>query len=99
MKIVNVKRFVSSFFIVLGLITLIFVFFSNKSYSKSNKGYKSELVVSGDTIWEIAKNEKLSNEYYKNKDIRFIAYDIQKINNITNTNILEGQELLIPIFE
>lgn len=98
LKIVNIKKFVTSIMIMLGIITLIYMVFSNKSYSKTEEKYKTEIIVSGDTIWEIAKNEKDTNEYYKNKDIRYIAYDIQNINNLSNSNLIEEQEILIPTY-
>ena len=31
------------------------------------------------------------------KDIREIIYEVEKLNNITNANIYEGQTLYLPI--
>jgi hypothetical protein len=98
LKIVNVKKFITSTLIVLGIIALVYTIFSNKSFSKTEVKFKTETIVSGDTIWEIAKNEKNYNEYYKNKDIRYIVYDIQNANNISNTNLNEGDIILIPTY-
>lgn len=58
--------------------------------------YKEIYVSDGDTLWEIAKNEKTYNEYYKNKDIREIIFDIKKINNLENSDIYEHQKILLP---
>jgi LysM repeat protein len=55
-------------------------------------------VSNGDTLWEIAKLEKNTNEYYKNKDIREIVFDIKKVNNLQTSDIYEHQKLLIPNF-
>lgn len=98
LKIVNFKKFITSIVIMLGAITLIYMMFSNKSYSKTEERYKTEVIVCGDTIWDIAKNEKSENEYYRDKDIRYIAYDIQNINNLSNSNLFEGQKILIPTY-
>ena len=99
LKIVNFKKFITSILLLFGLITLACLLFSNKSYSKAKEAYKKETIVLGDTLWTIAQNEQTNNEYYKNKDIRYIVYDIEKLNDISNCNLKEGQEILIPIFE
>ena len=99
LKIVNVKKFLLSIIILFSLIVLSLIIFANKSYSKSEESYKTEIIVYGDTLWNIAKNEKNINEYYKDKDVRYIVYDIQEINNLSNTNLAQGQEILIPIFK
>ncbi len=99
LKIVNFKKFITSILILFGVIILACILFSNKSYSKAKESYKKETIVLGDTLWTIAQNEQTNNEYYKNKDIRYIIYDIEKLNDISNCNLKEGQEILIPIFE
>lgn len=98
LKIVNIKKFLTSVVIILGFVILACILCTNKSYSKTKEVYKTEVIVSGDTIWEIAKNEKYTNEYYKNKDVRYIVYDIKNINNISNNTLCEGQEIYIPTY-
>lgn len=98
LKIVNVKKFVTSIIILAMAIILMFIVFSGSVYSKTELKYKAEFISSGDTLWNIAKQEKDENEYYSGKDIRYIVYDIQKINNISNQNLKDGQEILIPTF-
>lgn len=49
-------------------------------------------VVPGDTLWDIAK------EYnYNDEDVRKIVYNIQRLNNISDSQIYSGQVLKIPV--
>lgn len=75
--------------IVLGLIT-------TTTYSKTEIGYKEDYVLKGDTLWSIAEQEVNQNEYYKNKDIREVMYEIRQLNHITNDNLEIGQKIIIP---
>ena len=49
----------------------------------------------GDTLWNIALDEKENNKYYKDKNIREIVYDIKQINNMQDSIILPGETLKI----
>ena len=96
-RIVNLKKFIRSISALLFIfIIMMFLFASATSSHNENIEYKIISVVSGDTLWSIASNEKKYNEYYYNKDIRYIVDDIKKANNMINSNIYEGQEILIP---
>ena len=95
LKIVNKKKFTRSIIILLGVIISAFLGISN-TYSKTEIAYKEDYIIEGDTIWSIAENEVKSNEYYKNKDIREVIYDIKKLNNIKNENLEIGQKIIIP---
>ena len=99
LKIIDVKKFVTGIIIILSLCIFVGIIFTNKSYSKTEETYKTEIIISGDTIWEIAKNEKNTNEYYKGKDIRYIVYDIKNINSISDNTLSEGQKILIPTYK
>lgn len=59
---------------------------SNESF----ESYKKITVQKGDTLWEIAL--RLDSE----SDPRVMIYKIKKLNNLENSYIYEGQELLIP---
>lgn len=96
MKIVDVKKFLRSIIIVLLIIIGISLIISKATYSHKEKQYKNICVSSGDTLWEIASLESKTNTYYKNKDIRYIINDIIKENNLENSNINIGDELVIP---
>ena len=97
MRIKNVKKFVRSILIILGIILALSLIISKASYSHGEKQYKSIYVSEGDTLWNIAKDNQKNNVYYKDKDIRYIINDLVKINNLSNSNIRINQELLIPI--
>lgn len=97
MKIVNVKKFIRSILIILGIILCLTLFISKSTLSHKEIEYKIIYVSEGDTLWNIAKSNQLSNKYYKNKDIRYIINDLIKINNLSNSNLKVNQELVIPI--
>lgn len=95
MKIKNPIKFIRSMAILLIIIFAVIAFFYNKSYAYREHDYKTVPVSSGDTLWTIAEFEKENNDYYKNKDIREIIYEIKKINNLDSSNLIIGQELKI----
>ncbi len=95
MKIVNKKKFVRSILIIVGGIILAFLGISH-TYSKTEVSYKEDYIIKGDTLWSIAENQVDTNEYYKNKDIREVMYEIQKLNNLQSGNLEIGQKILIP---
>ena len=96
MRIVNKKKFVKMISLIIGIISISFVCFSNISFSKGDVKTKTIYVSNGDTLWTIAREEQENNVYYEDKDIREIVYQIKKINNIeNNTNLKEGQKLII----
>jgi len=97
MRIKNIKKFVRSILIILGIILALSLIIAKASYSHGEKQYKSIYVSEGDTLWNIAKDNQKNNEYYKDKDIRYIINDLIKINNLNNSNINVNQELLIPV--
>ena len=97
MKIRNVKKFVISILIILGVVLVISLLISKATYSHGEKQYKTIFVSEGDTLWNIASSESKNNAYYKNKDIRYIINNIMEENNLKNSNINANQELLIPI--
>ena len=95
LKIVNIKKFLRTFIIMIGIVlTLIIMNFSN-TYSKSETKYKEEYIGSGETLWSIAENEVKTNPYYKDADIRKVVYEIKEINNINDSNLIIGQKILI----
>lgn len=96
MKIVNMKKFVRMVLILIGLIAITTIIFSSKSYSKGEIKEKTIFASSGDTLWDIASQEQKTNNYYSDKDIRDIVYDIRKLNKLNNSDTLKiGQKLVI----
>ena len=98
MKIVNSKKFMRSLMLVIGLILLFTISLSNNtSFSKETIEYKEIYTSDGDTLWSLAKEEAKNNDYYLNKDLRFIVKDIKKVNSLNNSELGVGQKLKIPI--
>ena len=96
MKIVNRKKFIRSLIVIAILIILTSLGIHHTTYSKTEIAYKEDYILKGDTLWSIAESEVNTNSYYKNKDIRDVAYEIKKINNLENENLTIGQKILIP---
>ena len=58
--------------------------------------YKKIYVSSGDTLWNIAQEQKSTNQYFEDKDIRTIVDEIKYTNNLNTSSLNIGQELNIP---
>lgn len=95
MKIVNKKKFIRSIILILGILILALLGLNN-SYSKTEITYKEDYIISGDTLWSIAEDQVNHNEYYRNKDVREVMYEIKQLNNIGNENLEVGQKIVIP---
>ena len=80
------------------IIVIVSILLVNTSNSNSNSNIilEKEYVISGDTLWSIAKSEQETNIYFKEKDIREIIGELKEINNITDSNLKVNQEILIP---
>lgn len=94
-KIVNKKKFLRSCILLMGII-IVAILGINNTYSKAEITYKEDYIIKGDTLWSIAENEVNTNNYYKNKDIRKVMYEIKELNNIKNENLEIGQKIIIP---
>ena len=96
MRIVNKKKFIRMVILIIGIITISLIGFSNISFSKGEIKTKTIYVSTGDTLWTIATEEQENNSYYEDKDIRDIIYEIKKLNNLNNnSNLIAGQKLVI----
>jgi len=95
-KIVNKKKFAFSVFIIFILLLGVSLLFCKSSYSSGEVKYKEVEIISGDTLWSIAREENRNNAYYEGKDIRFVVYEIDKLNNIGNNILREGDIIKIP---
>ena len=96
-KVVNVKKFVRSILIIIGIVLCLGIFIGHKSLSFGETKYKTIYVSSGDTLWSIAKDEKETNEYYVEKDIRDIVDSIKFVNNLNGSNLNVDQKLVVPV--
>ena len=74
MKIVNMKKFIRSILIILGILALCSIFITNPSLSRGDVEYKTIYVMQGETLWGIA-TELQSSSYYNGRDVRFIISD------------------------
>ena len=96
MRIVNKKKFIKMITLIMGIIIISLICFSNISFSKGEIKTKTIYVSNGDTLWTIAEEEQENNVYYEDTDIRDIIYQIKKLNNLeNNSNLSEGQKLII----
>ena len=95
MKIKNPIKFIRSSMILLILIYIAVSFFYNRTYAYKEYNFKTIEISEGETLWNIAQYEKEHNEYYKNKDIREIVFEIKENNNLNSSNLYVGQELKI----
>ncbi len=95
MKIVNKKKFIKMIILVIGVIMSFSFYFCNISFSKGEVKTKTIYVSNGDTLWSIASKEKEKNKYYEEKDIRDIIYEIKTLNQLENSYLKVGQELII----
>lgn len=85
----NRKRFAA--FISCILIISIFMIFTSTVYSYKTQQFETVKVKQGDTLWGIA------DKYGNNTDIRKLVYDIKIANNLSNSEIIAGTELKIPL--
>lgn len=95
MKIVNVKKFLRSIIVILGIIILMSLIISKSTFSHREIEYKTISVEKGDTLWTIATELQQTNCYYSNKDIRDIINSIMNLNKLSTSNLNENQELTI----
>ena len=96
MKIKNVKKFIRSILIVLGVIFILSLIIVKSTLSYTTHEYKTMYVKSGDTLWSIAIDLQKNNSYYEGKDVRYIIGDLKEINNLNNSTLYINQELYIP---
>lgn len=96
LKIINLSKFIRSILIILGIIICISLFINTISFSHADTKYKTIYVSNGDTLWSIAKEEKNTNTYYEDKDIRDIVNSIKQINKLNNCNLSVNQKIVVP---
>ena len=96
MRKVNMKRIIKLSMIISILTILVLLFIHSTSLSYEDIEYNEIYVSSGDTLWSIAKYEQENNSYYKGKDVREIIFDIKKVNNLSSSDLVVNQKLLVP---
>lgn len=89
MRIKNMPRFILSLTILFTVISFLTSMFVTKVFSREEEKYQSVIVCKGETLWSIASN--------LNGNINENIYNIKKLNNLVNSSIYVGQELIIPM--
>lgn len=85
----NPERLLGSILAMICMTVLLMFSVQSVSFGTTTEEYVSIYVCKGDTLWSIAK------DYYNETDIRNRISEIKEINNLTSSNIIEGQELLL----
>ena len=96
-KIRNKRKFIISMTILLIIVFILLSLIYDKTYSNTYTQYKKEIICKGDTLWSIAEEEKKNNKYFEGKDIRYIIYEIQNLNNLESNDLQIGDTLIIPL--
>ena len=97
-RIINKYKFISSITILLFILGMIVCITNHKTYSSSEIKYKTEYVITGETLWEIAEKEIQENAYFQNKNIQNVILELKEINHMTTSNLFEGMKIKIPIY-
>lgn len=100
MKIVNMKKFVRSILILIGVIVALILFFPKATLShneKSHSNYETISVAQGDTLWSIASYQQENNPYFIEKDVRDIVSNLKKVNQLHTADLQIGQTLKVPV--
>lgn len=97
-RIINKYKFIRSITILLCLISIATCIANHKTYSNSETKYKTEYVVKGETLWEIAEEEIQKNAYFQDEDIQNVILELKEINQMTTSNLSEGMEIKIPVY-
>lgn len=85
----NMKRFIFSLVIVFSAIfTLISTI---NTYGYKEHTYQTITVMNGDTLWGIAQ------KFNKKGDIRDYIYNLKKLNNLKDSSIIEGSQLIVIV--
>lgn len=100
MKIVNMKKFVRSICVLVGILIALILFFPKATLSHNENehpNYETISVTKGDTLWSIASKQQENNPYYTEKDIRDIIKQLKKLNQLENSELQIGQTLKVPV--
>jgi hypothetical protein len=96
MKIVNVKKFLRSILLIIGLIAILLLLLGNSSLSHRTTEFVTIYVAQGDTLWGIASELQKDNEYYKGRDVRYIVNHLMSTNSLSTNTLAVNQPLQIP---
>jgi len=77
------------------VMAILFVIFASSVTAKNHINTKEIYITQGDTLWSVARDAIKEN---KNMNIQKVVCEIEKINNITDSNIYAGQTIEIPVY-
>lgn len=100
MKIVNMKKFVRSICILIGILIALILFFPKATFSHNENehpNYETVSVAKGDTLWSIATYQQENNPYYTEKDVRDIIKQLKKLNQLDHSELQIGQTIKVPV--
>lgn len=91
---INYRVLISNVLIILAII-FIFNTFNNDAIGKRQFVTKSYTINQNDTLWNIAIDICKNND---DLNIQNVISDIEKVNNMQNSNIYSGQEIKLPVY-
>ncbi|MDD2627324.1 MAG: LysM peptidoglycan-binding domain-containing protein [Clostridia bacterium] len=85
-------------FNIIFLLAVLFLFniLTSQIFGKYNQETKEIIVSSRDTLWGISNNICKKDS---SLNVQQVVHDIKKVNNLSSSNIIEGQILQVPIYE
>ncbi len=86
----NRRRFYMFVIVLTVLMSCVFLA-ATVNGADTNKTFTNIKVEKGDTLWDLAK------EYNGGGDIRSYIHEIQKVNNLSDSDIFEGDILKMPV--
>ncbi len=86
------RRFMIAIAIVLTVTAATLFIAFDKISGYSEPSYLEVVVTRGDTMWDI-----IQEVYGENTDIRRMISSVKRINGLENTDIYEGQVMLLPV--
>jgi hypothetical protein len=89
-KIKDMNRF--KIFCFCTVLITFFILQVKSIYSYNYPAIKSVVVVEGETLWDIASHNKTQGE-----DTRRYLEKIKELNKISSDNLIEGQEIKVPV--
>jgi hypothetical protein len=91
--VTTIATYVIGVLTIVGAISIVTHYIQSTEIENQIISWKSIVVAHGDTIWDIADDER-----YNSYDPRIISDIIEEKNDITG-NITAGQEILVPVMK
>ncbi len=91
--ITNRHRFFTFLVLMTVCVNILFIYLYMPKNTQADAVEKTQCITvcSGDTLWSIAE------EHHGSSDIRNAVYEIKKLNDLKSSDLVIGQELLVPV--